>query len=548
MHAVWAGGRDRLAADPVGHRFFCSAPLDNRGRLIISGMRTVAAIFLVIAAALGGILLLRRGPQSGPPQTALMVYCAAGLKKPVEIIAQQYRSEFGIEVRLQYGNTGSMLSALRVAKQGDLFISADDAGITDARKFGAIREVSAFVTQRPVIAVRAGNPKSIRSLADLQRSDIRLALADPQGAAISRTARAALGSDWNVLSERAVVTKPAVTEVAADLSLGAVDAAIVWDSTVPQFQGLEAIEIPKLSSHGENASVAVLTACAQPAAALRFVRYLSAPEKGGAIFARHGYKPSGGDAWKEKPELILYSGGVNRPAIEKVLREFADREGVTITTIFNGCGILCATMKTMEDASNPKYPDAYYACDLCFVPPVAAQFPEAVMLTETDIGIVVRKDNPRTVRTLADLAQPGLRVGLCNAEQATLGFMTRGILKSSGLLESIRKNVVVEVPTADFLINQMRAGGLDAAIVYRVNALLQAEHLDFIPIQHAGAKAIQPFAVRHNSPNRHLAGRLLDFLKANRSAFEQVGFLWRGEEAPVKSKDIQVPAWLREKE
>ena len=52
-------------------------------------------------------------------------------------------------------------------------------------------------------------------------------------------------------------------------------------------------------------------------------------------------------------------------------------------------------MKTMGDSSNPKFPDAYYACDVCFVPPVAQQFPEAVMLTETDIVIAVPKGNPQ---------------------------------------------------------------------------------------------------------------------------------------------------------
>ena len=180
------------------------------------------------------------------------------------------------------------------------------------------------------------------------------------------------------------------------------------------------------------------------------------------LFRAQGFQLAGGDKWAEKPELTLYSGGVNRLAIEKLLRQFADREGINLTTVFNGCGILCATMKTMGDAKAAKFPDAYYACDLCFVPPVAEQFPEAVMLTETDIGIAVRKGNPHGVRTLADLALPGLKVGLCNAEQSTLGFMTRGMLKQTGLLESVRKNVVVEVPTADFLINQMRAGGLDA--------------------------------------------------------------------------------------
>ncbi len=169
------------------------------------------------------------------------------------------------------------------------------------------------------------------------------------------------------------------------------------------------------------------------------------------------------------------------------------------------------------------------------------------MLPETEIGIVVRQGNPRNVKTLADLAQPNLKVGLCNAEQSTLGYMTRGMLKQTGLNDAVRKNVVVEVPTADFLINQMRAGALEAAVVYRVNAQPQAEHLEFIPIQHAGAKAVQPFAVRHDSPNRRLGERLLAFLKANRGSFEQAGFQWRGDEAPVRSDKIQVPEWLKEK-
>ncbi len=65
------------------------------------------------------------------------------------------------------------------------------------------------------------------------------------------------------------------------------------------------------------------------------------------------------------------------------------------------------------------------------------------------------------MRTLTDLARPGLKVGICNQKQSTLGYMTAGMLKSSGLEEAVRKNVVVEVPTADLLINQLRAGALD---------------------------------------------------------------------------------------
>ncbi len=499
------------------------------------------ALLLLLAVAISGC---DRGSNE-PAKATLTVYCAAGLKNPVEAIAAKYREELGVEVQLQYGGTGTLLSQLRVAKRGDLFIAADDAGIVDARKFDAIREVVPLVKQRPVIAVRAGNPKKIATLADLARDDVKLALANPEAAAIGRSVRTALGEKYEPLAKRAVVQKPTVTEIASDLSLGAVDAAILWDSTVPQFKGLEAIEAPEISSLAEDASVAVLTACQDSVAALRFARYLAAPEKGAAIFQQHGFKPVGGDQWAVKPEMILYSGGVNRPAVENLLRDFSDREGATVTTVFNGCGILCASMKAMEDASNPKFPDAYYACDLCFVPPVAQHFPETQILTETEIGIVVKKGNPRGIRTLAGLAQPGLKVGLCNTQQSTLGYMTQGMLRDLKIADLVRANVVVEVPTADFLVNQMRAGALDAAVVYRVNAAPQAEHLDFLVIDHPGAKAVQPFSIRADSPNRQLAGRLLACMKLNRASFENAGFSWRGDEPVLRSDKIEVPPWLR---
>ena len=110
----------------------------------------------------------------------------------------------------------------------------------------------------------------------------------------------------------------------------------------------------------------------------------------------------------------------------------------------------------------------------------------------------------------------------------------------------MRKNVAVEVPTADFLINQLRADGLDAAIVYRVNANPQAAHLDYLPIAHPGAIARQPFSIRLHSPNARLAARLLDFLKTHRKNFEAAGFVWRGDEAARPSNQIELPAWLRD--
>ncbi len=505
-----------------------------------------ALLVLPVAAVLaGGFFLLSRSRPDHIEANSLSVYCAAGLKQPVEEIASAYQKEFGTAIHLQYGGTGTLLTDLRVSGKGDLFIAADASSIENARRLDLVRENLPIVRQHPVIAVKAGNPKKIATLEDLFRDDVKTAVANPEAASIGRSTKEALGGKWEALAAHVAVMKPTVTALAADLTVGAVDAAIIWDATVPQFKGLEAVEVPELAEKVETASAAVLASCKQSAAALKFARYLSAPEKGGAVFTRHGFEAAGGDKWAETPELILYSGGVNRPAVEKLLTEFSAREGATLTTVFNGCGVLCATMKTMPSAEDPKFPDAYYACDLCFIPPVAEFFPTAVLLTETDIGIAVPKGNPANIKTLFDLARPGLKIGLCNARQSTLGYMTQGMLKSSGLITSVGKNTAVEVPTADFLINQLQAGALDAAVVYRVNTLLREDKLDFIAINHAGARAVQPFAIRETSEKRNLAGRLLAFLQQNRETFEKSGFQWIEDQTPVKSAEIEIPSWLK---
>jgi molybdate transport system substrate-binding protein len=507
-------------------------------------LKKLVIVLCLGAAAAAAWVAFKPAKTSSVPLT---VFCAAGIKKPVEEIATAYQKETATEVRLQYGGTGTLLSQLKITKQGDLFIAADDGALADAKKLGVTREEFPLVNQQPVLAVAKGNPKHIDSLAALKNPGIKLALANPEAASISRVTKKLLGPEWEALAAKAAVMKPTVTEIAADLSLGAVDAAIVWDSTVPQFKGLEIVPLPELAKHTEHATASVLSSSQQPAEALRFARYLTAPEKGGAIFQKHGFKAVPGDKWAARPDLIIYSGGVNRTAIEKLLQQFATREGITLTTVFNGCGILCASMKTMQDSSNPKFPDVYYACDVCFVPPVAEQFPEAILLTEAEIVIAVPKGNPKGIHTLADLARPGLHVGICNAEQSTIGYLTRSMLKSMNLWESVSKNASSQVPTADFLVNQMRTGSLDAAVVYGININNDKAHFDAIPLPADKSKAVQPFAVRHDSPNQQMGRRLLTFLREQRTTFENAGFVWKGDTAPVKSADIVLPDWLKQK-
>ena len=99
----------------------------------INSTKTIILGSLVLAIGLGLLLVPHRqsavtSSAEGAPKPSLLVYCAAGIKAPVEAIALAYEKEFGVKVQLQYGGSGTLLSNLRVAKTGDLFVAADTVG------------------------------------------------------------------------------------------------------------------------------------------------------------------------------------------------------------------------------------------------------------------------------------------------------------------------------------------------------------------------------------------------------------------------------------
>jgi molybdenum ABC transporter molybdate-binding protein len=482
---------------------------------------------VLLLAVLLGLLYWNPGQHSaaatGEP---LLVYCAASQRGPIEAIARQYEAEYHVPVQLQYGPSETLLTNLQVARRGDLYVPADDSYLREAAARGLTAETIPLTTMVPVLAVRKGNPKHVRSLDDALRPDVRLGQANPDAAAIGKLTRAALKQRgrWDAVKARVVVDSPTVTEVANAVKIGTVDAGIVWDATVRQYPELEAVTVPEFADTTAHISLAVLRSSAQPTAALRFARYLAARDRGLREFARQGFAPVDGDAWAEEPELRLLAGAMLRPAIQDTLRDFEKREGVRVTTVYNGCGILVAQMRAGE------HPDAYFACDKSFMSQVHDLFLDSVDVSMNRLVILVPKGNPHGIHTLEDLGKPGLRVGVGHEKQCALGALTQQALAQGGVLDPVMKNVVVQVPTGDMLVNNLRAGSLDAVVAYVSNAASAGAELEAIPIDVPCAVATQPVAVGKETPYRYLTGRLLEALHSgeSRQRFEANGFHWQG--------------------
>lgn len=467
---------------------------------------------------------------STPGTGSLVFYCAAGIRNPVVEAAKQYENEFGTRIDLQFGGSGTLLSQLRLAEKGDLYLAADSSYIDIAREQGLVAEAIPLANMRMVIGVAKGNPKGIRTIDDLLRDDVRLALANPDAASVGKQTQLLLEQQgqWSAI-ESAVQTrgvfKPTVNEIATDVKLGTADAAIIWDATAnqPTYKpALDVVALPGGDTFVKQVTVSILKTSEQPTEALRFARYLAARDKGLPMFERFGFEILAGDAWARTPELTFFSGSVNRPAIEETIKAFEQREGVRVLTVYNGCGILNGQIKLGDR------PDAYQTCDITFMEGVTEHFTPAVSVSQMDLIIVTREGNPRGIQGVADLAQADLRIGLAHERQSALGALTGKLLKQMGHYDSIQPNVVTQTPTGDLLVAQMVAGNLDAVLVYRANATNVQDQLELIAIDHPAAHATQTIAAGTHSKYPQLVARLTEAIKSAESAerFQQAGFKW----------------------
>ena len=129
---------------------------------------------------------------------------------------------------------------------------------------------------------------------------------------------------WAEVKKLIAVETGTVSEAANDVVIGAADAAIVWDSNIPQYPGLEMVELPELEGTVAKVGVGVLTFSGDATRALHLARYLAARIAGWAISRTRGSTRSratlGGAA-----EVCLLAGAMLRPAIEQTINAFEER-------------------------------------------------------------------------------------------------------------------------------------------------------------------------------------------------------------------------------
>jgi molybdate transport system substrate-binding protein len=156
--------------------------------------------------------------------------------------------------------------------------------VTDAGN--AEGEPVVFVRNQLVIAVEKGNPLGITGLADLARPDVTVALCAEQvpcGAA-AKTAIAAAG-----LTITPVSYEENVRGALSKVTLGEVDAALVYRTDTAVEPAVDAVEFPESASAINSYPIVVLIQAPNKAGAAAFVAYVRS-SAGAATLTAYGFQ------------------------------------------------------------------------------------------------------------------------------------------------------------------------------------------------------------------------------------------------------------------
>ena len=241
------------------------------------------------------------GCSSSNDSDALWVFAASSLTDAFTEIADAFENANpNIEVQTQFAGSSQLAAQIASGAPADVFASANEAvmetllpggelaGTTVQTGASRASEESAlffrhatFARNELVIAVPAGNPKGISSIADLADNDLLLAICDrgvPCGT-LAHEAAASAGIDLRPDTEEANVRA-----VLAKLLLGEVDAGLVYRSDVV---ATPLLAIPVSPVHTNNYPIAAVAGNPDAAAFVEFVLSQEAQQ----ILANHGFAP-----------------------------------------------------------------------------------------------------------------------------------------------------------------------------------------------------------------------------------------------------------------
>jgi len=231
--------------------------------------------------------------------------------KPVmENIITLYQEKTGVEVIVQYGGSGSLLSHMKLSHMGDIYMAGSPDFMEKAKKEKIVDPASIKIVAYliPAINVQTGNPKRILSLRDLARKDIQLVIANPPTVCVGLYAVEVFETNklTDLIKPRIKSYTESCEKTANLIALGGADAVMGWEVFAKWAPDkietilLKPEEIPRIS----YIAVAVSTFAKNKKRAKDFVNFVVS-SAGKKEFKEKGYLTDEKDARRYAPQAVI---------------------------------------------------------------------------------------------------------------------------------------------------------------------------------------------------------------------------------------------------
>jgi molybdate transport system substrate-binding protein len=144
----------------------------------------------------------------------------------------------------------------------------------------------------PVIMVKKGNPKGIKTLLDCLKPGVKIGQGDDKAAAVGRIMPKILalnGVDSAAWQKNVALVTPTVNELGMAMKLGTIDATVVWSAIANNYRDVaDQVAIPLAKNVVPEVGAAVLAFSKEPALARVYLEYLVS-DKARKILIENGY-------------------------------------------------------------------------------------------------------------------------------------------------------------------------------------------------------------------------------------------------------------------
>jgi len=218
----------------------------------------------------------------------LLVFAGSGMRAPLQELGEEFTRETGIEVAFDFDGSGRLGSKILMGVKPDFFVPGGETWGLKLQQEGYVDQCVTVAYHTPVIITPKGSLK-VKSLNDLRRQDVKLALGDSKAAAIGRSTQALFDRAGLNPAEMNVVARAiSVKQLVSWVETGSVDAAIVWRADAFQSQLVETVAIPEQLNSIENIPLCSMANPGHPDEAAQLWQFLLS--RGAVVFAKHGFK------------------------------------------------------------------------------------------------------------------------------------------------------------------------------------------------------------------------------------------------------------------